>query len=314
MSGLIKEAFTHVAELADHVMKGHYDLIDPDGCVILPSLWEDVARPGDSITMLMWPIPIKSPIKLPPNFRRGPPVVIKHPAQNPKPGRPLRGPSPPPVLKREAQNPTTGSKPISFRPIRTEEANWTGAEGSNREHEMSSRPGIHPTNPFPPPRRSSIQAMPQFSLPPPPGLIPPGPPPKVFPTRKKDTATSYVSEDSNGSEGSDSDIDSEDDIHNSLSDLSTGSQSSIEVPVDDNNDALCFSIELNERPQLARRDRESLNCESGHPSPVTKQAQILRILGAKPHMPEDSEVSIQLTQLANESDFARGIPGYIEWM
>ncbi|KAI4114902.1 MAG: hypothetical protein LQ338_007939 [Usnochroma carphineum] len=46
--------------LEPHVKESHYDLIDPSGNIILPSIWEDVIEPGWTISMHMWPIE-KSP-------------------------------------------------------------------------------------------------------------------------------------------------------------------------------------------------------------------------------------------------------------
>ena len=60
MEELIKQAFLQIDELGPHVQEGHYDLIGPDGEIILPSVWERVVEPGWSVTMTMWPIE-KSP-------------------------------------------------------------------------------------------------------------------------------------------------------------------------------------------------------------------------------------------------------------
>ena len=40
-----------------HVKRGHYDLLGPNGEIILPILWEFLIRPGWGITMHMWPLP-----------------------------------------------------------------------------------------------------------------------------------------------------------------------------------------------------------------------------------------------------------------
>lgn len=37
-------------------MEGHYDLIGPDGEIILPSMWERVFQPDWAVTMIMWPL------------------------------------------------------------------------------------------------------------------------------------------------------------------------------------------------------------------------------------------------------------------
>ena len=57
MEELIKQAFLHVDVIGPHVMEGHYDLIGPDGEIILPQVWEALIEPGWSISMLMWPLP-----------------------------------------------------------------------------------------------------------------------------------------------------------------------------------------------------------------------------------------------------------------
>lgn len=60
MEDLIKQAFLQVDVLGPHVQEGHYDLIGPDGEIILPSVWEKVVQPDWAITMTMWPMD-KSP-------------------------------------------------------------------------------------------------------------------------------------------------------------------------------------------------------------------------------------------------------------
>ncbi|KAI1326146.1 hypothetical protein F5Y16DRAFT_400683 [Xylariaceae sp. FL0255] len=53
---LIKQAFLHVDVLGPHVQAGHYDLIGPDGEIILPQIWEKLIQPDWAVTMHMWPI------------------------------------------------------------------------------------------------------------------------------------------------------------------------------------------------------------------------------------------------------------------
>lgn len=55
MEELIQAAFLNVDPLRDQVMKGHYNLIDPNGEIILPEVWEKVITPGSSVVMEMWP-------------------------------------------------------------------------------------------------------------------------------------------------------------------------------------------------------------------------------------------------------------------
>lgn len=55
MEDLIKQAFLHVEVIGPHVQEGHYDLIDSEGQIILPSLWSATVKPGDAVSMRMWP-------------------------------------------------------------------------------------------------------------------------------------------------------------------------------------------------------------------------------------------------------------------
>ncbi|CEI39565.1 unnamed protein product [Fusarium venenatum] len=85
MEDLIKQAFMQVDVLGPHVMEGHYDLIAPDGEIILPSVWEKVVQPDWSITMTMWPMD-----KLPQLGPKMPGPHPKHPHAIPiPPGRPM---------------------------------------------------------------------------------------------------------------------------------------------------------------------------------------------------------------------------------
>jgi hypothetical protein len=59
MEELIKNAFLHIEVIGPHVAEGHYDLVDPNGYIILPQVWDTVIEPGWTITMHMWPIPEK---------------------------------------------------------------------------------------------------------------------------------------------------------------------------------------------------------------------------------------------------------------
>lgn len=55
MEELIKQAFLHEPVLGRQVREGWYDLIGPDGEIILPVVWEKTIQPDWSITMMMWP-------------------------------------------------------------------------------------------------------------------------------------------------------------------------------------------------------------------------------------------------------------------
>jgi hypothetical protein len=57
MEELILQAFLHVEGLGTHVQEGHYDLVGPNGEIILPKVWETTIEPDWSISMHMWPMP-----------------------------------------------------------------------------------------------------------------------------------------------------------------------------------------------------------------------------------------------------------------
>jgi hypothetical protein len=61
MEELIKQAFLHVEVIGPHVSEGHYDLVGPNGEIILPQVWETMIEPDWLITMHMWPIPEPDP-------------------------------------------------------------------------------------------------------------------------------------------------------------------------------------------------------------------------------------------------------------
>ena len=61
MEDLIKQAFLHVEIIGPHVHEGHYDLVGPNGDIILPQVWQTVVEPDWTITMHMWPMPEPKP-------------------------------------------------------------------------------------------------------------------------------------------------------------------------------------------------------------------------------------------------------------
>ena len=94
----------HVDAIGAHVAEGHYDLIGPNGEIILPQVWETMIEPDWSITMQLWPIPEpKGPPGMPGghhHFHPGDrPPRSSHRARGPPPGPPPsghRGGGPPP--------------------------------------------------------------------------------------------------------------------------------------------------------------------------------------------------------------------------
>lgn len=58
MKGLIDAAFLHVDGLGSQVNKAQCDLINEEGNIVLPEVYEQLVRPGSSITQHIWPMPM----------------------------------------------------------------------------------------------------------------------------------------------------------------------------------------------------------------------------------------------------------------
>lgn len=87
MEELIRQAFLHVEVIGPHVAEGHYDLVGPNGDIILPQVWETAVEPDWTITMHMWPIPEKPKTPEPapePEPPAPPPPAPAPPAEAPK--------------------------------------------------------------------------------------------------------------------------------------------------------------------------------------------------------------------------------------
>lgn len=108
MKGLIEAAFLHVEGLANHVSEGHYDLINEDGKIILPEIYEQLVKPGSNISQHMWPLPMPKR-QVPPS---APPPAPQHWPGGP-PLRPPTGPSGggPPVIVNLCKDPPGKTKP-----------------------------------------------------------------------------------------------------------------------------------------------------------------------------------------------------------
>lgn len=83
MEDLIRQAFLHVEVIGPHVAEGHYDLVGPNGEIILPQVWETMIEPDWIITMHMWPMPE------PPKVEDQPPAPESAPPEVPPPPPPL---------------------------------------------------------------------------------------------------------------------------------------------------------------------------------------------------------------------------------
>ncbi|KAL1592702.1 hypothetical protein SLS60_011118 [Paraconiothyrium brasiliense] len=78
MEELIKQAFLQVDIIGPHVHEGHYDLVGPDGEIILPQVWETMVQPDWAITMHMWPMPEPPAPPSPPPPSNVPPPPPHH--------------------------------------------------------------------------------------------------------------------------------------------------------------------------------------------------------------------------------------------
>lgn len=54
---MITQAFLNIDVYTPHVANGHYDLVGPDNCRILPQLWGETVQHGWLILMCLWPKP-----------------------------------------------------------------------------------------------------------------------------------------------------------------------------------------------------------------------------------------------------------------
>lgn len=57
MQTLVHQSFLHVETLEPYVVDGQYDLLDSDGAIILPQVWDSVIEPGRTIEMHLWSLP-----------------------------------------------------------------------------------------------------------------------------------------------------------------------------------------------------------------------------------------------------------------
>lgn len=112
MEELIKQAFLHVDVIGPQVQVGYYDLVGPNGEIILPQVWDKVVEPDWQVTMHMWPmdrLPPAGPMGGRPGgpggpfapggmaaHARMPPQGVMRPGPGPYQHRPP-GPPPPPV-------------------------------------------------------------------------------------------------------------------------------------------------------------------------------------------------------------------------
>jgi hypothetical protein len=56
MEDIIRQALLHIETIGPQVVEGHFDLIGPNGDIILPQVWEMMVEPGWDVTMRMWSV------------------------------------------------------------------------------------------------------------------------------------------------------------------------------------------------------------------------------------------------------------------
>lgn len=120
MEDLIKQAFMHVEVIGPHVADGHYDLVGPNGEIILPQVWETMIEPDWAITMHMWPMPERP--KPPPDD----PIIIDGGMPGMRHGRARRerpGPPPPGDRPRGPPGMTPGVEIIDNPPKKKKSSN-----------------------------------------------------------------------------------------------------------------------------------------------------------------------------------------------
>ncbi|KAL9619617.1 MAG: hypothetical protein Q9160_005804 [Pyrenula sp. 1 TL-2023] len=155
MEDLIRQAFMHVDVIGQHVADGHYDLVGPNGDIILPQVWETVIEPDWTITMHMWPMPEKPKTPdLPPLGGDDEVLVLddilkptkgggKKPPGAPKssflppppPSPPRRGSIPP--LAPDAPKPNNASKKAGPKPKTKSTGSWSLFGGPKQQKSIS---------------------------------------------------------------------------------------------------------------------------------------------------------------------------------
>ena len=54
MENLIKRSFSHVESVDSRIFRGRYDILSPEGEIILPEIWDSVIRPGWVVELRFW--------------------------------------------------------------------------------------------------------------------------------------------------------------------------------------------------------------------------------------------------------------------
>lgn len=153
MEDLIRQAFMHVDVIGPHVVEGHYDLVGPNGDIILPQVWETVIEPDWTITMHMWPMPEKPKTPDPPPHDDVDVLVIDD-TKPQKPGGGKKGPGGAlphrgsiPPLAPIAPKPDTAAKKAGPKLNKAKGGGWTSLFASSRPPKTSTKPAAAKAKP-----------------------------------------------------------------------------------------------------------------------------------------------------------------------
>lgn len=179
MQYLIEQAFLNIEDMGPRVSKGEYDLVNMDGAVIIPHLWETFVEPDMLVTMQMWPPPTPQtppalPVKQPP-----PRVHWTPPPSPPRTAKQLPRPAPPRSSTRTSSKP----RPITIiRQVRnTSQTSKPQKSNQNSMRQFAKWPLFWPSSPS----KAKPTKLRRPLGPPPP---PPPPPPRIYvPSYNEDT-------------------------------------------------------------------------------------------------------------------------------
>ncbi|KAL9103215.1 MAG: hypothetical protein Q9187_009033 [Circinaria calcarea] len=115
MENLIRQAFLHVDGVGPYVAEGHYDLVGPNGEIILPHVWKTMVEPGWEITMHMWPMSVPAIIGDPPPVDLGPgsKTIVTEDRKSPVTGKIIEAINPQSTLPQgESGNMANSKQPV----------------------------------------------------------------------------------------------------------------------------------------------------------------------------------------------------------
>ncbi|KAF3761962.1 hypothetical protein M406DRAFT_358162 [Cryphonectria parasitica EP155] len=159
---IILDLFVSVAEIGPHILEGHYDFFNVKGEIVLPRLWTDSVKPGDSINMRLWPMELN-------------PLRRFYPQHPPFPFTSNKAESNNKEMERRAAR--LHNCIIGISPGPPGRAPHPARVGYSGEYPRGPRPAIRP----PPPPAPVNMGRPPAMMPPPP-MRPSMPPPPMRPS------------------------------------------------------------------------------------------------------------------------------------